>query len=174
MPIWKTSELQAGRPGSPRRSSRSTSYGMPNSGGASALPPLGLPSDNYDLIQSATVGLAGVGLRHRNGVDADDSLPSPTAAAHAELISAALALAPPSMQPSKSVKHPQAGGASTYTLQYIGVSNGELGILSQKQVCTKHMPRGGGAPAEWVGTQWHGTLPQCVPVCSCMHCQAHL
>ncbi|PNW76898.1 hypothetical protein CHLRE_11g480600v5 [Chlamydomonas reinhardtii] len=106
---------------------------MPNSGGASALPPLGLPSDNYDLIQSATVGLAGVGLRHRNGVDADDSLPSPTAAAHAELISAALALAPPSMQPSKSVKHPQAGGASTYTLQYIGVSNGELGILSQKQ-----------------------------------------
>ncbi|KAG2427118.1 hypothetical protein HXX76_012629 [Chlamydomonas incerta] len=122
---------------------------MPNSVGSPALPPLSPPGDNFDPKSSVAVGLAAVGLRNlRNGAEAEDPQAlSPTAlhaaAAHAELISAALALAAPVAQTARPVKHPQAGGASTYTLQYIGVSNGELGILSQKQKLAPPKPPGG-------------------------------
>ncbi|GLI66776.1 hypothetical protein VaNZ11_010746 [Volvox africanus] len=160
MPIWRSSELPIGRPGSPSRKSSSAraSNSQSRSGRSSALPPLRFSdSDGTDGHQpesiensqaagpcSSTQLIDNRGCNSTNrfgnwkasqvtpgwhvssGPPAGDSPP----ASQREM----------SRQTSRTESRVGTVNpgvrANTYTVQYIGMANGELGILSQKQKLT--------------------------------------
>ncbi|GLC37595.1 hypothetical protein PLESTB_001669600 [Pleodorina starrii] len=167
MPIWRTSELPTDRPGSPaRRRSAST---RPHSSRAPALPQLRNSADGSSPDEPQPAGSAAVGPSHAtchpspqrspsgcssvNSFISWEGAPPASSGSHGPTSGA-----PPWGGLSRQTSRPDSRGtavsavipgvrSNTYTVQYIGIANGELGILSQKQKLTVPVTVPGAAPA---------------------------
>ncbi|GIL88024.1 hypothetical protein Vretimale_6388 [Volvox reticuliferus] len=158
MPIWRSSELPIGRPGSPSRKSSSARAlnAQSRSGRSSALPALRF-SDGDGTAQPESTGTSHSGAPCSNSQITDNhGYNSANRFGNWEASQVAPgwhgASGPPAgesppaslreMSRQTSQTESRVGTvmpgarANTYTVQYIGIANGELGILSQKQKLT--------------------------------------
>lgn len=122
MPIWQTSELEPNRPGKPGSPQRVSSRGNPH-----AQPP---------CRAGTTLSLDGYRMGSSNSSDIVATRPKSVASSRRSATATTRAAARPSSSAVHTIHHTRAPQAldGTYTVQYIGVARGELGILTQKQV----------------------------------------
>lgn len=163
MPIWRSSELISGRSGSPSRRLSARSKSQPREKSWSNSTGVRLLSDGQacDAEQPYSVAYTQVhvpSLSTERSINGGYSVSSINGCENSQVpsssgcVPASTPLAPPpavSIVPGEqqtSFRRTLTGtprrassgvagtGVQTYTMQYIGIANGELGILSQKQV----------------------------------------